>query len=66
MGYPPPLGHTFANCNQLPNGETERVISSKIFVGNLDYGTTDQQLRELFGEIGEVVDVHIPKDRETG
>lgn len=23
-------------------------------------------MRELFGEIGEVVDVHIPKDRETG
>ncbi|MDH3201018.1 MAG: RNA-binding protein [Myxococcales bacterium] len=37
-----------------------------MFVGNLDFGTTDQQLRELFGEIGEVVDVHIPKDRETG
>ncbi|MEM9730830.1 MAG: RNA-binding protein [Myxococcota bacterium] len=37
-----------------------------MFVGNLDYGTTDQELRELFGEIGEVVDVHIPKDRETG
>lgn len=35
-------------------------------MGNLDYGTTDQELRELFGEIGEVVDVHIPKDRETG
>lgn len=47
-------------------GETEQVISSKIFVGNLDFGTTDEQLRELFGEIGEVVDVHIPKDRETG
>ena len=23
-------------------------------------------MRQLFGEIGEVVDVHIPKDRETG
>jgi len=45
---------------------TESVISSKIFVGNLNFGTTDQELRELFGEIGEVVDVHIPKDRESG
>ncbi|UCF48952.1 MAG: RNA-binding protein [Myxococcales bacterium] len=41
-------------------------MSSKIFVGNLNFGTTDEELRELFGEIGEVVDVHIPKDRETG
>ncbi|MBW1907259.1 MAG: RNA-binding protein, partial [Deltaproteobacteria bacterium] len=33
-------------------------MSSKIFVGNLNFATTDQELRELFGEIGEVVDVH--------
>ena len=44
----------------------EPVISNKIFVGNLDFGTTDEQLRELFGEIGEVTDVHIPKDRDSG
>ncbi|MBT8453434.1 MAG: RNA-binding protein [Deltaproteobacteria bacterium] len=37
-----------------------------MFVGNLNFATTDQELRELFGEIGEVVDVHIPKDRESG
>ena len=47
-------------------GRTESVISSKIFVGNLNFATTDEELRQLFGEIGEVVDVHIPKDRETG
>jgi len=45
---------------------TESVISSKIFVGNLNFSTTDEELRALFGEIGEVVDVHIPKDRESG
>ncbi|MGD8317967.1 MAG: RNA-binding protein [Myxococcales bacterium] len=45
---------------------TELVISSKIFVGNLNFATTDDELRQLFGEVGEVVDVHIPKDRETG
>lgn len=44
----------------------ESVISSKIFVGNLNFATTDEELRQLFGEIGEVVDIHIPKDRETG
>ena len=44
----------------------EQVISNKIFVGNLNFATTDEELRELFGQVGEVVDVHIPKDRETG
>ena len=52
-----PIGH---------HGETEKVISNKIFVGNLNFATTDEELREVFGEIGEVVDVHIPKDRESG
>ncbi|MGB5809407.1 MAG: RNA-binding protein [Polyangiales bacterium] len=66
MGYSTPLRHTVGPTTKGSFGETERVISSKIFVGNLDYATTDEQLRELFGEIGEVVDVHIPKDRETG
>lgn len=41
-------------------------MTNKIFVGNLDFGVTDQQLRELFSEVGEVVDVHIPTDRDSG
>lgn len=41
-------------------------MSDKIFVGNLDFGVTDQQLRELFSEVGEVVDVHMPTDRDSG
>ena len=41
-------------------------MSDKIFVGNLDFGITDQKLRELLSEVGEVVDVHMPTDRETG
>lgn len=41
-------------------------MTNKIFVGNLDFGVTDQQLRELLSEVGEVVDVHIPTDRESG
>ena len=41
-------------------------MSNKIFVGNLDFGITDGELRELLSEVGEVVDVHMPTDRETG
>jgi RNA recognition motif-containing protein len=41
-------------------------VSNKIFIGNLDFGITDQELRELLSEVGEVVDVHLPTDRETG
>lgn len=40
--------------------------SSKVFVGNLNFATTKDELATAFSEAGEVVDVHIPADRETG
>lgn len=38
----------------------------KIYVGNLNYKTNDATLRELFTVHGEVLDVFIGTDRETG
>ena len=38
-----------------------------IFVGRLDYDTTEERLRREFdGVFGEVVSVHIVKDSKTG
>jgi len=37
-----------------------------IFVGNLSYGTTDQELRTLFESYGTVERVSIITDRDTG
>lgn len=37
-----------------------------IFVGNLDFGTTVQQLYSLFEAYGPVESVTIVKDRDTG
>lgn len=41
-------------------------MSSKVFVGNLNYETTQTQLQELLGEVGEIKDVYLPADRITG
>ena len=41
-------------------------MSRKIFVGNLNYETTQSQLTELLAEIGEIKDVYLPSDRVTG
>ena len=41
-------------------------MSSKVFVGNLEFSTTKDQLEELFGEVGSVVDCFLPSDRATG
>lgn len=43
-----------------------RVIPAKIFVGNLNYETTGQELSDFLGQAGEVVDVFLPNDRNTG
>ena len=38
----------------------------KIYVGNLPFTATDDQLRELFAEHGAVESVNVITDRETG
>jgi len=41
-------------------------VSSKVFVGNLEFSTTKDELETLFAEAGSVVDVFLPSDRATG
>jgi RNA recognition motif-containing protein len=41
-------------------------MSKRIYVGNLPFSSTEQGLRELFGTHGEVSEVSIVTDRETG
>jgi RNA recognition motif-containing protein len=38
----------------------------KIYVGNLPYSATEDELRDLFGQHGEVQSVSLVNDRETG
>jgi RNA recognition motif-containing protein len=41
-------------------------MSKRIFVGNLSYQTTENDLTELFKQVGEVESVNIVTDRDTG
>ena len=38
----------------------------KLFVGGLPWRMTNEELKDLFAEMGEVTDAFIPRDRETG
>ena len=38
----------------------------KLYVGNLAYSTTQDDLRTLFAQAGTVSDVALIKDRDTG
>ena len=41
-------------------------MNNRLYVGNLSYGVTDDALRSCFAECGEVTDMRIMLDRETG
>jgi cold-inducible RNA-binding protein len=41
-------------------------LEVKLYVGNMSYDTTEEQLRTLFSEAGAVVAVDMIKDRDTG
>jgi cold-inducible RNA-binding protein len=41
-------------------------MSVKLYVGNLSFQTTQQDLEELFGQSGQVESVSIVTDRDTG
>jgi cold-inducible RNA-binding protein len=41
-------------------------MESKLYVGNLPYSTTEDELRNLFGQAGNVSSVALIKDRDTG
>lgn len=38
----------------------------KMYVGNLSFQSTKQDITELFSGFGEVTDVHLPTDRDSG
>jgi cold-inducible RNA-binding protein len=41
-------------------------MSAKVFVGNLSFETTKEELSAFLGEVGTIVDVFLPNDRVTG
>jgi RNA recognition motif-containing protein len=41
-------------------------MAKKLFVGNIEWGVTDEQLQELFAEHGEVEEAVIIKDKFSG
>ncbi len=41
-------------------------MGKRIYVGNLSFNTTSDDLRDTFGEFGEVTTASVVSDRETG
>ena len=41
-------------------------MNTKLYVGNLPFSTTEEDLKDLFAAYGDVAEVFIPTDRESG
>ena len=59
---PEPLYPNFATVSIKEEGDRMKSI----FVGNLDFQTTEADLTALFQPFGQIERIHIATDRETG
>jgi len=41
-------------------------MAKKLYVGNLQFDTTEAQIRELFSQVGQIESIALITDRETG
>lgn len=41
-------------------------MNNRLYVGNLSYDVTSDSLRACFAQFGEISDLHVAMDRETG
>ncbi|MDB6128491.1 MAG: hypothetical protein JWM35_2387 [Verrucomicrobia bacterium] len=46
--------------------ETSLMSNSKLYVGNLSFKTTEDELRAAFGQFGTVTDLYVAMDKMTG
>lgn len=65
--------HPSTKCNRFelgPNfiegGEEIFCMSMKLYVGNLSFRTTSDELKQLFSRVGTVESATVVQDRETG
>src|ERR1041384_7794530 len=56
----------FAASFSFPKGERYISMSTKLYVGNLAFQTTNQELEQLFGQAGTVQSASVVEDRDTG
>jgi len=65
VSQPRPLAQSPGNSPQLTGTDRGNVVKN-LFVGNLGSEVTHEELRRLFEAYGQVVQVHIIVDRDTG
>jgi RNA recognition motif-containing protein len=50
----------------MPIGITRKSITMNIYIGNLAYQTTEETLKTIFAEFGDIENAKVIKDRNSG
>src|SRR5204863_7617319 len=58
--------HVFCSESAVLSQPRGMTMSKNLYVGNLPFGTTDEDLRQAFAQYGTVVKAQVIMDRETG
>jgi RNA recognition motif-containing protein len=62
----PPSDEALSRALPLTLRGLKEKMSTKLYVGNLSFRTTGDELRELFSQAGEVETATVVEDRDTG
>jgi RNA recognition motif-containing protein len=54
------------NRSEDSESDSQIIMSTKLFVGNLSFNATENQLQDLFGAHGTVLEVDVIMDKFTG
>lgn len=57
---------TSVNSSKEEKGKGNKLMSMKLYVGNLSFDTSKNELQTLFAQTGTVESVSLIEDRETG
>jgi RNA recognition motif-containing protein len=66
LGHPERIPPIIVPLSDSTRGEQDTQVSKKIYVGNLPFSSTEEDLQDLFGRHGTVESVSVITDRETG
>lgn len=50
---------------EIPSNESQPIMSTKLFVGNLSFNLTENDLQDAFAAFGTVTEVNLMMDRAT-
>ena len=66
LGRPERIPPIIMPLSDSTRGEQDTQVGKKIYIGNLPFSSTEEDLQDLFGRHGTVESVAVITDRETG